>query len=105
MIVFNIPKSESPNSPLENSKRDFIQEVVGVKKIRKSEFNSMYRIGKTIKDRCRPVIIKLSDLAAKQRLLKLRNLIVINQRKENAVYIIPDRTASELLAFRNYEKN
>ena len=102
VIVFNIPESENPSSSLENTKRDLntIQEILGVHKINKSEFNSLYRIGKIIKNRCRPIIIKLNNLEAKQRLLKLRNLKVNSKGKENAVYINPDRTASELLAFK-----
>ena len=51
---------------------------------------------KIIKNRCRPIIIKLNDLNAKQRLLKLRNL----KGKDNPVYNNPDRTASELSAFK-----
>ena len=102
VIVFNIPESENPSSSLENSKKDLntIQEILGVHKIIKSEFNSLYRIGKIIKNRCRPIIIKLNSLEAKQRLLKLRNLKVIRKGKENAIYINPDRTVSELLAFK-----
>ena len=102
VIVFNIPESESPNSSLENSKRDLktIQEVLGENKIIKSELNSLYRIGKINKDRRRPIIIKLNNSKAKQRLLKLRNLKVNSKGNENPVYINPDRTASELLAFK-----
>ena len=107
MIVFNIPKLESPDSPLENSKSDLktIQKIFGVNKIIKSEFNLFYRIRKVIKDRCRPVIIKLNDLNAKQGLLKLKNLKVISKGNENAVYINPDRTFSELLAFKKLRLN
>ena len=61
----------------------------------KSEFNSLYR--KVVNDRCRLVIIELSKLNAKQRLLKVRNLKVISKRKENAVYLNPDRTETSLL--------
>ena len=83
VIVFNIPESESPNSPIEISKGDLktIQEILGQKKIMKSEFNSFYRIVKVIRDKCRPVILKLNDLNAKQRLIKLRNLKGITKGK------------------------
>ena len=61
-------------------------------------------MGKINNDRCRPITIKLNNLKAKPRLLKLRNLKVISKGNENAVYINPDRTASELLAFKKLQE-
>ena len=101
MTIFNIPESESPNSLLENWKRHLkiIQKILGVNKIRKSEFNSLYRIEEVIRDKCRPIIIKLNGLNA-----KLRNLQVISKGNKNAVYSNPDRTASELVAFKEFRE-
>ena len=61
-------------------------------------------MGKINKDRCRPIVIKLNNLKANERLLKLRNLQVISKGNEKAVYINPDRTASELLDFKKLQE-
>ena len=49
-----------------------IQEILGVNKIIKSEFNSLYRIGKVIKGRCRPIIINFNDFQSKAETFKTK---------------------------------
>ena len=107
VIIFNIPECKnSTNSALENCKNDLkiVQQVLGENKIKKEEFKSLYRVGKIADNRNRPNIIKLNNLASKHRLLKLRNLKIVNGEKESKVYINPDRTFLELEAFRALRK-
>ena len=61
-------------------------------------------MGKTTKDKNRPIITKLNDVASKHRLLKLRNLKVTNNGIETNVYINPNRTHFELESFRILRK-
>ena len=50
-----------------------IQEVLGENKIEKHELKTLYRIGKFEDGKVRPIIVKLSDTKAKEKLIKLRN--------------------------------
>ena len=104
IIVFNIPEDKS--DPLQNQfdscKNDFkiLQEVLGENKIKKHELKTLYRIGKFEVGKVRPIIIKLSDTEAKQRLIKLRNLKYVTQELETKIYINPDRTIEQLKTFK-----
>ena len=107
IIIFNIPESKNPtDSALENCKTDLkiVQQVLGENKIKKEEFKSLYRVGKITENKIRPIIIKLNNLATKHRLLKLRNLKIVNGEMESKVYINPDRTFLELEAFKALRK-
>ena len=57
-------------------------------------------MGKITKDKNKPIIIKLNDVASKHRLLKLRNLKVMNNGRETNVHFNPDRTILELESLR-----
>ena len=107
VIIFNIPECKIPtNSALENCKNDLkiVQKLLGENKLKKEEFKSLYRVGKIADNKNRPIIIKLNNLASKHRLLKLRNLKIVNGESELKVYINPDRTFLELEAFRALRK-
>ena len=74
------------------------------KKIKKDELKSLYRVGKIANNTNGLIIIKLNDVASKHRLLKLRNLKVMNNERETNAYFNPDRTILELESFRILEK-
>ena len=80
-----------------------IQQVLGENKLKKY-LKSLYRVGKITKDKNRPIMIKLDDVASKHRRLKLKNLKIMNDVKETNAYINPDRTIIELKAFRILRK-
>ena len=73
-------------------------------KLKIKEFESLYWVGKIADNKIRPIIIKLNNLATKHRLLKLRNLKIVNGGMESKVYINPDRTFLEIEAFKALRK-
>ena len=77
-----------------------IQEVLGENKIEKHELKTLYRIGKFEDGKVRPIIVKLSDTKAKERLIKLRNLKYVTQEFEAKIYINQDRTIEQLKMFK-----
>ena len=104
VIVFNIPEDENVplQSPFDNYKRDFkvLQEVLGEDRIEKHELKSVYRIGKFEVGKPRPIIVKLNDANAKERLIRLRNLKYVTHNSEVKIYINPDRTIEQLKLFK-----
>ena len=104
IIVFNIPeeKSDLLQNQFDSTKKDFkiLQEVLGENKLKKHELKTLYRIGKFEVGKIRPIIVKLSDAEAKQRLIKLRNLKYVTQEIETNIYINPDRTIEQLKTFK-----
>ena len=78
VIIFSISEgiNVSTKNSLESCKKDFqvLQEGLGANQIRKHELKTLYRVGKIEEGEIRPIIVKLNDKNAKQRLLKLRNL-------------------------------
>ena len=89
-------------SQFDSCKKDFkvLQEVLGENKIEKHELKFLYRIGKFEVGKVRPVIVKLNDTKAKERLIKLRNLKYVTHDFEVKIYINPDRTIEQLKIFK-----
>ena len=83
-------------------KKDFkvLQDVLGENRIEKHELKSLYRIGKFEVGKVRPIIVKLNDAKAKERLIKLRNLKYVTHEFEVKIYINPDRTIEQLKTFK-----
>jgi len=92
IIVFNIPENKSVplQSQFDSCKKDFkvLQDVLGENKIEKHELKSLYRIGKFEVGKVRPIIVKLNDAKAKERLIKLRNLKYVTHEFEVKIYLI-----------------
>ena len=86
----------------QSCKKDFqvLQEVLGANQFRKHELKTLYRVGKIAEGKIRPIIVKLNDKNAKQRLLKLRNLKYTQLETQSNVYINPDRTVEEIKTFK-----
>ena len=106
VIIFNIPEDinvSTKNSP-DSCKKDFqvLQEVLGTNQIKKHELKTLYRVGKIEEGKTRPIIVKLNDKNAKQRLLKLRNLKYTQLETQSNVYINPDRTVKEIKVSKMY---
>ena len=104
IIVFNIPENKSVplQSQFDSCKKDFkvLQDVLGENRIEKHELKSLYRIGKFEVGKVRPIIVKLNDAKAKERLIKLRNLKYVTHEFEVKIYINPDRTIEQLKTFK-----
>ena len=101
IIVFNIPENKGVPQ-LDGCKKDFkvLQEVLGENKIEKHELKSLYRIGKFEDGKIRPIIVKLNDKKAKERLIKLRNLKYVTNEFEVKIYINQDRTIEQMKKFK-----
>ena len=104
IIVFNIPENKSVplQSQFDSCKKDFkvLQDVLGENRIEKHELKSLYRIGKFEVGKVRPIIVKLNDAKAKERLIKSRNLKYVTHEFEVKIYINPDRTIEQLKTFK-----
>ena len=104
IIVFNIPENKDVpvQGQFDSCKKDFkvLQEVLGENKIEKHELKTLYRIGKFEDGKVRPIIVKLSDTKAKERLIKLRNLKYVTHEFEVKIYINQDRTIEQLKMFK-----
>ena len=104
IIVFNIPENKGVplQGQFDSCKKDFkvLQEVLGENKIEKHELKTLYRIGKYENGKVRPIIVKLSDTKAKERLIKLRNLKYVTHEFEVKIYINQDRTIEQLKMFK-----
>ena len=87
---------------LESCKKEFqvLQEVLGTNQIKKHEIKTLYRVGKIEEGKIRPIIVKLNDKNAKQRLLKLRNLKYTQLETQSNVYINLDRIVEEIKTFK-----
>ena len=70
-------------------------------KLKKHELKTLFRVGKIEEGKIRPIIVKLNDKNAKQRLLKLRNLKYTQLETQSNVYINPDRTVEEIKSFKS----
>ena len=71
---------------------------------KKHELKVLYCVGRVTKDKVRHIIIKLNDMAAKNRLFKLKNLKLLHNDNETNIYINPDRTVLQLKAYERLKE-
>ena len=71
---------------------------------KKHELKVLYRVGRVTKDKVRHIIIKLNDMAAKNRLFKLKNLKLLHNDNETNIYINLDRTVLQLKAYEKLKE-
>ena len=98
IMLFKLPESNITD-PLEAYNGDFnkVMEAIDPKKtLRNGDIVELYRLGKKVDDKIRPIVIKVKTLDLKEEILKLRNPSCIIDNKSTRVYLAPDRTKKEV---------
>ena len=97
VCIFNVPEFDSTDAEV-NYKNDIkiIKTVLNGKvDLGKNDVKAMYRKGNDEASKPRPIIIKFSSHETKIEILKLRNIVYNDSKKDHQIFIAPDRTTKE----------
>ena len=97
IVIFDIPESTNPN--VEVAKRDDeikLKKVIGpMCSMKNNHIAYILRKGEKKDNKCRPIIMKLSDPDKRTELLNLRNLKYVEDNVITKIFISPDRTKKQ----------
>ena len=97
ICIFHVPESES--SDLNTAKKDDeikLKKVIGPKcEIKNHHVVFIKRIGEKVDNKCRPIIMKISDPNKRQELLNLKNLNYEQENIKTKIFVAPDRTKKQ----------
>ena len=97
LIYFNVPESKNEDVG-ERMKHDFemLSSAYQNEKIDHSDITTIFRVGKRIADKDRPLVVKFSTIEKKNSTLQAsRNLSVKVDREIRKIYATPDRTPKQ----------
>merc|ERR1712002_87382 len=100
VCIFNVTESDEAEPELQY-KDDIasVKEIIkGKLLLKKDDISDFYRKGQRKDDlKPRPIIIKLTSMEIRNKLLSLRNLFLIRNNSSVNIFIAPDRTLQQQL--------